>query len=224
MLTLMNISSYQTKFYYFHRMKFLLAITASFLMCTGAFAQMGAEQFQSALIPSKFGGRVLFTSRKHALTLDVVSKDIKATENPGVILVNDQVLQYHLIPPTTVDTAARTTEQQRTLLLKYMKGEMDYVKKQMKAENMVTGTEWLTINNKTFLLWNYNVDKENKTNVLKQYYLCAVTFNQVLTLNSPVMKGNNEEAVKALLLQVGRTLMQFDTSINADAMYKALQN
>jgi len=203
-------------------MKFILSIISFLLISTSLFAQQNAERFQLAVVPAKFGIKVVYTSNKSAVTLDVVAKDAKPIEHPGVVLVGKQILQFHFTPATQ-DSLRQSTEQQKQLLLNYLKYETDYAKQQLKMEEMVTTTEWLTINNKLYLLWSYNLDKDDQSNVIKQYYLCTLSFNNVLTINTPIIKGDNEEASKALMMQIGRTLMQFDTRIDIDKLYKALQ-
>lgn len=205
-------------------MKFILSAFALILSVTSLFAQNAPpEYFETGIIKAKFGVRVAFTSRKHAITLDVASDQVKGTEHPYVILVGKQVLQF-AFTPVIYDTLARTPDQQRELVLGYMKSEIDYAKKVLNMAEITSTTEWVTINGKPFLLWSYYLAPDDKSNVVKQTYLCAYAYGRVMSINSPIMRDDNEASAKALMMQIGKTYMQYDSYIDLEKLYKAMQN
>ncbi|WP_295771816.1 hypothetical protein [uncultured Mucilaginibacter sp.] len=204
-------------------MRFLPGLLALMLYATCSFAQNAPpEYFETGIIKTKFGARVAYTSRKRALTLDVASNQVKATEHPYVILVGTQVLQFAFTPVIN-DTLSRTPDKQKELVLGYVQSEVDYAKKILKADKLISTTEWLTLNNKPYLFWTYYLPEGDKSNVVKQTYLCTYSYGRVLSINSPLMKGEDELQSKALLTQVGKTFMQYNNYIDLEKMYKAMR-
>ncbi|MDT3405652.1 hypothetical protein [Mucilaginibacter terrae] len=205
-------------------MKFILSAFLFILSITTSFAQQAPpEYFETATIKAKFGVRVVFTSRKHAITLDVASDQVKSTEHPYVILVGKQILQF-AFTPVIYDTLARTADQQRELVLGYMKSEIDYAKKILNMAEITSTTEWVNINGKPFLLWSYYLAPGDKSNVVKQSYLCTYAYGRVLSINSPLIKDDNETTAKELMMQIGKTFMQYNNYIDLEKLYKAMQN
>jgi hypothetical protein len=206
-------------------MKFpVFLITVLFLSVTKLCAQTTPEKFESALMEMKGGAEVVYSGDKHSFTLDLISDKIKPLEQPGYVDINNNVLQFVLIPNSQAKEDADTAVE-KSELSGYAKYELDYVKNEVKLDYQNLHYEWLTINNKVFLLWYYDMPEKmasKKNAIQKQVNLSTVCFHNVLNLNTPVEKEHKFEDSKALLVKVAKTLKQNDFKIDFNELYKKL--
>jgi len=205
-------------------MKFPVLVTILFLPLTKLFAQSTSESFKSALLEMKGGAEVVYSSDNHSFTLDLISNKIKPLEQPGYVNIDNNVLQFVLIPNSKAKEDADTAVE-KSELSGYAKYELDYVKNEVKLDYQNLHYEWLTINNKVFLLWYYDMPEKmaSKKNAIQmQMNLSTVCFNNILNLNTPVEKEHKFEDSKALLVKVAQTLKQNDFKIDFNELYKKL--
>ena len=107
-----------------------------------------------------------------------------------------------------------------------MQYELEYAKNELKVDYTDLKFDWITINNKIYLLWYYDMPvgkKIKKGTVLKQINLSTLCFEHALNLNTPFEQQDSLETDKNFLLKVARTLKQNDFEINFDALYNELQ-
>ena len=178
------------------------------------FAQTSAEIFQSIFFKKPNSVQIVFSSNKHSITLDIDSKDIKSTDRPGSIIVDNKMLQYELV----ADTVLHIGTDPKANLLTFLKGRLSYAKHQLKQHYTHSGHDWLVINNKTWLAWYYDLPGDYGS-VTRQINLSTVCFSHVLTLT---IFSNSEG--KALLTEIAQTLKQNDFKIDFDAQFKALNH
>jgi hypothetical protein len=196
------------------------------LISSKLFAQSSGEKFKSALMEKKDGAEVVYSSDKHSFTLDIISDNIKPLQQPGYVLVNNKTLQFVFIGNDALKQNENTEEQQKAQLLGYMQYELDYVKNEVKLNYTDLAHEWLTINNKIYLLWYYDMPldmKSKKGGVLKQVNLSTLCFAHILNLNTPFEQGDSLVADTNFLTKVAQTLKQNDYEIDFNALYNELQ-
>jgi hypothetical protein len=203
-----------------------IKFTLFYLLVTGliCFSQneYKPEDFHAALLQTKTGAMIVYTGDKHSFTLDIVSKNIKPSEEPNFVIVDNTVLQSIIIPfPQKFDFENMNIETQKQNLLGYMNYELDYIKNELKEKIDNEKYEWVELNNKLFLLWFYDMPK-NK-NIEKQVYLTTVCFDHILNLNTPLERERNDfNFAKDFLIKISQTIKLYDKSINLDELYKEL--
>ncbi|GAC1308880.1 MAG: hypothetical protein NVSMB24_23330 [Mucilaginibacter sp.] len=178
------------------------------------FAQTSAENFRSIFFKKKNGGQIVFSGNIHSITIDIDSAEIKSTDKPGSIIVGDKMLQYEL----AADTVLYKSPDPKEHLTAFLKGRLGYAKHQLKQHYTNSGHDWLVINNKTWLLWYYNLPGEYGS-VIRQINLSTVCFSHILNLT---VFSNTDD--KTLLTPIAQTLKQNDFKIDFDAQFKALNN
>ncbi|NHA04019.1 hypothetical protein G7092_09440 [Mucilaginibacter sp. HC2] len=199
------------------------------ILCAGKLAAQTAEQFKPALMETKYGAKIVYTSAGHSLTLDVVSAHIKPLDKSGVIEVDKKVLQYILIENSALSLTDTTVARQKAELLGYAQYELDYIKNEVKLEIADLQQSWVNINNKIYLLWYYRVPQNNKQvpepgskRAVQQVNLSTLCFAHVLNLNSPVLEGEDFNDTKELLTKIAKTLKQNNSKIDLGALYNEL--
>jgi hypothetical protein len=174
----------------------------------------------------KGGAAVIYSSDKHSFTLDIISDNIKPLQQPGYVSVDNKILQFVFSVNDSFKQTANTEEEQKTRLLGYMQYELEYAKNELKVNYTELKFDWITINNKLYLLWYYDMPvgkKIKKGTVLKQINLSTLCFEHALNLNTPFEQQDSLETDKNFLLKVARTLKQNDFEIDFDALYNELQ-
>jgi len=206
-------------------MKFRFLLLSLLFSCK-LFAQSSNEKFKSALMEKKGGAAVIYSSDKHSFTLDIISDNIKPLQQPGYVSVDNKILQFVFSVNDSFKQTANTEEEQKTRLLGYMQYELEYAKNELKVNYTELKFDWITINNKLYLLWYYDMPvgkKIKKGTVLKQINLSTLCFEHALNLNTPFEQQDSLETDKNFLLKVARTLKQNDFEIDFDALYNELQ-
>jgi hypothetical protein len=195
------------------------------LLCSGRLFAQTTEKFTPALMETKSGAKVVYTGDNHSVTLDIVSKNIKPTKNPNLLIVDGKTFQFMLIPNDALSTTDTTLARQKAELLGYAEYEIDYAKKELKIEISGITQKWATINNNLFLLWYYNMPPSaDKRSTLQQLNLSTLCFAHVLNLNNAVTEGETLETNSGLLLNAAKTLSLNNFKIDLDTLYKQLQD
>lgn len=180
-----------------------------------------AEDFKSALMQTKSGAIIVYTGQQHSFTIDIVGK-ITPSEKPNFVTVDNKILQSSIIPfETKLDFEKLSEEAQKKNLLGYMDYEMNYIKEQLKSKNLNEKYEFITLNNKIFLFWSYDMPKSYKA-VDKQCYLVTICFDQMLILNCPVDNGKTFIDIKDMLTNIGKTLKLNNNTIDLEKLYNEL--
>ena len=174
----------------------------------GISAQYQAEEFQASLVEAKFGVMIVFNGQKNSFTLRIVSKSIEPSEQENFLLVDKKLIQSSAIPfQEEFNFKSISIEQQKDLLTGYKEYEKEYLQDQLKTG--LTGTEqFLNLDGKIYKYWSFDMPKGNNS-VTKQVYLFTICFDQILLLNGPVVKDQNEAEVKSLLINMAQTLELF---------------
>jgi hypothetical protein len=190
------------------------------------YAQTSGENFKSALMEKKGGAVVVYSSDKHSFTLNLISNNIKPQNKSGLVIIDNHVLQFILIPNETINADSVSEAYQKIALLGYMNYELDYAKNDLKIAYTNLVTDWVVINNKLLLSWRYDMPaemiKKDENSTRKQINLSTICFGNVLNLNTPFEKNDTLDYDKALLAKVAKTYTPNNFAIDFDEFYKKL--
>jgi hypothetical protein len=173
------------------------------------------EEFTLTYSATKTGGKFLYNGKQHSFTIDVTSDKIKPTEYPNYITVGGQIIQAAIIavPPSNIDLKNISRAQQNVILEGYVQYELDYFKKELNMNYQNFKKEVVFIDARPWLVWTFDVPEMNieaAKKVKSQIYASTVCFNQVLTLNSPIMTGDDGAEAKKLLMKIMSSLKLHD--------------
>lgn len=188
-------------------MKMIIFFIGIVLSCP-AWGQYQAEEFQPAMIETKFGAMIIYNGTKNSFTLRIVSKSIEPTEQENFLLVDKKLVQSSIIPfQEKFDFKTMSVEQQKQLLTGYKEYEKEYVQEQLKIQ-LEESEQFLNLEGKIFKYWTFNMPKDNDS-VSKQVYLFTICFDQILMLNGPVVKDQSEVELKNILINMAKTVELF---------------
>ena len=180
-----------------------------------------AEKFQAALMERKVGAYVVYTGDKHSFMLTIDEK-ITPSNQPNMVKIGNNLLQCSITPFTSrLNVDSLSVEIQMSNLEAYMKYEMDYIKEQLKSKKLNEQYELATFNNRLFIFWYYDMPKPYKS-IDKQCYLATICFDQILVLNCPVQRGQQQDEIKLLMVNIARTLKLNNHPIDLDKLYKEI--
>lgn len=196
------------------------------LFTRALFAQSVPENFKTALMQTRGGAEIVYSSEAHSFTLDLISDKIKPLDHPNMVMVDGKIVQCILIGNSALAPGDTTIEQQKAQLLGYMQYELDYAKNDLKVNYTDPGTEWVTINGKLYLFWYYGMPKVKdarlKNTATKQVNLSSVCFAHILNLNTPFLDGDKFDDDKGELLKIAQTYKQNEFSTDFNELYKKL--
>lgn len=195
--------------------------TLSFLLCLLSLHTFAQETFQSALIPSKDGAVITYTSDEHAFTVTLKSDSIEPTEQPNFLTIDGWVLQSFILGfdnPTGKDMLLE--ENAKAALSQYVMYELNYFKEELKLD-VEPKLEWGEMDGLFFYFWYFDTPPELES-LQGQLYLTTVCFNQFLNLNIPLEKDVSFEEAKAYLMNIGKNITLYDHPIDFESLYNGL--
>jgi len=197
-------------------------ITYLFLVLSlHSFAQysVSKEHFDLSFQGKANSHKWIFKGVGHSFFVVVEADSVKTEQYPNYISVKNQIVQCSAVPlpETNLDLAKLTLAQQKEGLSGYVDYEIDYFKNELHLQVQNLKKEWITINGKTWLLWCFDVPEQQATKkaaipAKQQIYVSTICFNQVLDLNTPVLKGDSFTNAKALLKKLMATLKLANTA------------
>lgn len=176
------------------------------------------EQFNLSFQGKANSHKWVFKGVDHSFSVAVVADSVKTEQYPNYISVKNQIVQCSAIPmpETNLNLLNLTLAQQKEALNGYVDYEVDYFGNELKLQIQNLKKEWITVNGKTWLLWYFDVPDQQTTEkaaipAKQQIYASTICFNQVLDLNTPVLKGDSFANAKALLKKLMATLKLSNT-------------
>lgn len=168
-------------------------------------AQYRAEDFRIAVLETGYGAMIVFNGQANSFSLKVRGQSVHRLNKPNFLTADSLLFQPIVIPfQEQKDFAGLTAEEKKDLLLSYRLYEKEFIEAQLQIRLKET-VVLMDVNGQPFLYWSYAMPAENPS-VARQAYLITICFDQIVVLNGPVPKGETEDALKALLLQVAATL------------------
>jgi len=180
-----------------------------------------AEEFQSALMQTKSGAIIVYTGTEHSFTTEIVG-NVMPGDKPNFVTVDNKILQCIILPfHTQLNFDSLSEDTHKEQLAGYMEYELDYIREQLGSKKLKEEYEFVTLNDKIFLFWSYDMPK-SFSSVDKQCYLVTICFDQLLILNSPVVSGKPLEEFKEFLTTIGKTLKLNNQTIDLEKLYNDL--
>jgi hypothetical protein len=203
-----------------------LALATSLCLLTGlmAFGQKDtpAEDVHASLLAGKKRSLIVYAGKDHSFTLDVPVRTSKPSDVPGFVTIDKQIVQTSIVPvDRSINTSGLTPAREQEILTKYMNYELIYYKKKLRQDYSHLQTEWVTLQNRLYLVWYFDMPKNYKL-VSRQIYLSTLFFDQVIDMNAPVFQGNDFGKAKGILLRMAGTMKTYDTHLDLAALEKKL--
>jgi hypothetical protein len=202
----------------------LTGLSAAILTGPGAFGQKytPAEDVHASLLAGKKRSLVAYAGKDHSFTLDVPFRTSKPSDVPGFVTIDKQIVQTTIVPvDRSINISGLTPAREQEILTKYMNYELGYYKKKLRQDYSHLQTEWVTLQNRLYLVWYFDMPKNYKL-VSQQVYLSTLFFDQVIDLNAPVFQGNDFGKAKGILLRMAATMKTYDTHLDLAALEKKL--
>lgn len=153
------------------------------------------EKFTLTFTSTEKSGKWLFKGRNHSFSVTTFANKFQPSESPSYVTADNTVLQVMSLPlpKSTLDLTKLTIAQQKETLEGYVNYELDYFKNEVKINYKKLTKEWVTINSKLWLLWTFDSSDFNTSEPVAnkpkfQIYASTICFNQILDVNTPVMK------------------------------------
>jgi hypothetical protein len=180
------------------------------------------DEEHASLVAGKKRSVIAYAGKDHSFTMDVNAKTAKASDIPGFVTIDGQIVQATLVPSSPAfDARKMTTAQEKEALTKYMNYELSYYKKKLKQNYSQLQTEWVTINDRLFLVWYFDMPKDYKL-VSRQLYFSTLYADQVLDLNAPVFKTDQFSHARGILNRLVNTLKTYDKYLDIEKLKKEL--
>ncbi|MEO6453765.1 MAG: hypothetical protein ABIN97_06840 [Ginsengibacter sp.] len=171
------------------------------------------EEFNLNFLKIKDGGQWFFKGNNHSFSINIIAKNITTTESPNYITADNTILQVSIVPlpKSNLDLSKLTIAQQKETLAGYVDYELDYFKNDVKINYKDLKKEWVTVNSILWLIWSFDSRDFNSPEPVKgkpqfQIYASTICFNQILDLNTPVMKDQSFYQSKSLISRLMATL------------------
>jgi hypothetical protein len=207
----------------------ILHIVAATFISLTCFSQtsINNESFKYVFKTTQIGARVSYVGNAHSFTFDVKDKALKtlsaegSDENMHFISIDKSTFQTSIIPmpqpiPVGFNLSNLTIAQQKDAIEGYVDYELDYFK-QLGVIPIKLRKEWVYINKKLFMLWEFDVNIDPRTvsgEVIKgQVYLATACFNQMWVTNLPLMNTKDHEKAKSKLKEIAATLKNYNTRL-----------
>lgn len=206
---------------------FSLALTAVVSLSAIAQQTPKTEDVHATLIPGKKRSMIAYTGRDIAFTMEAPARSAKPSDLPGFITIDGQIIQSTLVPAQpspehhSPGPSLLTPAREQEILTNYMNYELGYYKKKLKQKYTNLQTEWVTIKDRLFLVWYFDMPEDYKL-VSRQLYFSTLFSGQVLDINAPVFKNDQFGKARNLLDKLAHTLKTFDKPIDLVAMQKQI--
>lgn len=193
------------------------------LVFGSVFSQFKAEVFRPVLLEAKYGALLAFKGSTNSFILKFVSESMQPTGKPTFVIMDNHLIQATLIPfQKDFGFTNLSIEKQKDLLNRYKAFEKKNVEFSLKSR-IFEWEDFVTIDKRTFKFWSYKMPEESKS-VEKQMYLMCICFDQILILNAPLPKGEDEKVIRGLMEKVAKTLELFpQTNLDIEKLAKQIK-
>jgi hypothetical protein len=201
------------------RFRYTLTLLA---IAFGAVAQTTpADNVHASLLAGKKKSLIAYAGPNHSFTLEA-TPTAKLSDVPGFITINKQILQSTLVPiDKSINLNNLTPAREQDILTGYMNFELSYYKKKLHQNYSNLTTQWITLQNRIFLVWYFDVPQDQKL-ISHQIYVSTIFYDQIMDLNAPVFQPGDVGKAKALLLRLAGTIKTYDTHLDLKALQKKL--
>jgi hypothetical protein len=204
----------------------LIILVTGLCLCSGLTALCQRDQptddVHAILLAGKKRSLLAYAGKEHSFTLDLQAHPVKLSDVPGFVTIDQQIIQSTLVPvDPSFDLTHNSPAREQDILTRYMNFELAYYKKKLHQSYSNLQTDWVTQQNRIFLVWYFDMPKNNKL-ISRQIYVSTLFFDQVMDLNAPVFHAGDSEKAKAILLRLAGTMKTYDKHLDLAAMGKRL--
>ncbi|HUB61939.1 MAG TPA: hypothetical protein VL978_14595 [Puia sp.] len=180
-----------------------------------------ADDVHASLLAGRKKSLVAYAGEGHSFTLEV-APTAKPSDVPGFITVNKQIFQSTLVPiDKSIKLSNLTPAREQDILTGYMNFELSYYKKKLHENYSNLTTQWVTLQNRIFLVWYFDVPPDQKL-ISRQIYVSTIFFDRIMDLNAPVFHPEDAGKAKALLLRLAGTIKTYDSRLDLAALQKKI--
>jgi hypothetical protein len=203
-----------------------ILLTTTFTTISPSFSTVAqtvsADDVHASLLSGKKKSLIAYAGQDHSFTLEV-APTAKPSDVPGFITVDKQIFQSTLVPiDKSIDISNLTPAREQDILTGYMNFELSYYKKKLHQNYSNLTTQWVTLQNRIFLVWYFDIPQNQKL-ISRQIYISTIFFDQILDLNAPVFHPEHAGKAKALLLRLAGTIKTYDTHLDLTALQKKIK-
>ena len=187
------------------------------------------QEFTKALLKTKTGALIVYNSQTRGFSVQVKADSIRSLDQSDFMELDGVLFQATLIPiPIEQPIDTLDLEQQRAVLKGYLTSELKYFREEEHIAYVNVQSIYVSLGGHLFLRWSFEVAPGGSIKGVKQYargqvYYSAVVFNQVLDLNTPLLRRADTFAgCNALLQKVARSLFLSRVPIDLDRKYAEL--
>lgn len=188
-----------------------------------------AQEFGRNLLKTKNGALIVYNSTNRGFSIQVRADSIRSIADNDFMELDGTLFQSALIPiPLDQPIDTLTLAQQRAVLKGYLTSELKYFRDEAHIAYANIKTAYVMLGGHLFLRWSFDVLPGHTAAGAKpargQIYYSTVAFNQVLDLNTPLLrKVDTFEKCNALLARTARTLtLSRGQPIDLDLKYAEL--
>ncbi len=179
------------------------------------------DDVHASLLTGKKKSLIAYAGQGHSFTLEI-APTAKPSDVPGFITINKQIFQSTLVPvDKSIDISSLTPAREQDILTGYMNFELSYYKKKLHQNYSNLSTQWVTLQNRIFLVWFFDIPQDQKL-ISRQIYVSTIFYDQILDLNAPVFHPEDAGKAKALLLRLAGTIKTYDTHLDLVALQKKI--
>jgi hypothetical protein len=194
----------------------IILLTTSF---SAAAQTAPTDNVHASLLTGKKKSLIAYAGQGHSFTLETAPA-AKPSDVPGFITINKQIFQSTLVPvDKSIDISSLTPAREQDILTGYMNFELSYYKKKLHQNYSNLSTQWVTLQNRIFLVWFFDIPQDQKL-ISRQIYVSTIFYDQILDLNAPVFHPEDAGKAKALLLRLAGTIKTYDTHLDLVALQK----
>jgi hypothetical protein len=180
------------------------------------------EDVHASLLAGKKTSLIVYTAKDHSYTMEVAARSAKVSDVPGFININGQILQSTLVPvDPSIDWHNPTTAREKELLTKYMEYELQYYRKKLRQNYSNLETEWITVEDRLFLVWYFDMPKNYKL-VSRQLYYSTLFYDQIIDLNAPLFKTTDFDKARGVLNRLAGTLKTYNRALDLAKLTRQL--
>jgi hypothetical protein len=188
---------------------------------SGAAQTAPTDDVHASLLTGRKKSLIAYAGQGHSFTLEI-APTAKPSDVPGFITINKQIFQSTLVPvDKSIDISSLTPAREQDILTGYMNFELSYYKKKLHQNYSNLSTQWITLQNRIFLVWFFDIPQDQKL-ISRQIYVSTIFCDRILDLNAPVFHPEDAGKAKALLLRLAGTIKTYDTHLDLKALQKKL--
>lgn len=205
-------------------LKKFISIALYFIYIFSFGQKIESEEFNSKfLLNNKYGELIYCGDNKHfvvkffgkKIQKEEIEGRFETIENQHFISVDQTIIQS-LIIPIPNDLRKANPQEAESILNNYLHYELAHLSKELKLNISDALSMPGSLKSRKYILWKYKMSDYTNVNdgetVKGQIYLSTICFNQILTLNIPIIDFSLENKYRRKLVNMARHITMHDNS------------